>query len=280
MITLNMCNPFVRVAIKQDAVLEGERPRRPYDNRIFFICEGRGAIILNGERVEIESNTLIYLGPGDTYCFRGRFRALVINFDMTMEFSKYKTPICPVPDEEYDVGAVFDRTETEGFTSPMIFYAHEELKTDVTALCDTYIKGGAHSEALCSAMMKKILADILLAKSEVMNDKALLAQRILSYVRENAVSIEGNREIAKKFGYHHVYLGEVFRAETGKTLHEAIIEEKLHVASRMLIYTNNSVEDIANSSGFSSRNRFCTVFKKYFGITPMAYRKKRAVYYL
>ena len=62
MISLNMCNPFIRVAMKQAAVIEAGRPRIPYDNRIFFICDGNGAIILNGERIEIGNNTLIFLG--------------------------------------------------------------------------------------------------------------------------------------------------------------------------------------------------------------------------
>ena len=98
MISLNKCNPFVRVAMKQEAVMEGDRPRIPYDNRIFFICVGNGDIILNGERIEIGSNTLIFLGVKDNYYFDGKFQAMVINFDMTMDFSEYKTPICPVPE--------------------------------------------------------------------------------------------------------------------------------------------------------------------------------------
>ena len=278
MITLSKCNPFIRVAMKQETVMEGDRPRIPYDHRIFFICDGNGAIILNGDRIEIGSNTLIFLGIRDNYHFDGKFQALVINFDMTMDFSEYKTPICPVPADQYDHDLTFDKTEAEGFTSPIIIYANETLRNDITLLCDTYIMGGVYSDTFCSAMMKKTLADILRAESEVMNDKALLIQKILLYIKENVVEIENNQTIAKKFGYHHVYLGELFKSETGKTLHGVITEEKLRVASRMLIYTNSSVEEIAVTSGFSSRNRFCTVFKKHFGTTPLSYRKKRAIY--
>ena len=278
MISLNACNPFVRVAMKQEAVMEGDRPRIPYDNRIFFICDGNGAIILNGERIEIGKNTLIYLGVKDNYYFDGKFQALVINFDMTMDFSEYKTPICPVPKDEYDRTLTFDKTEVMGFTSPIILYADESLRNDITLLCDTYIKGGTYFDTLCSAIMKKTLAEILRAESEVLNDKTLLVQKILLYVKENAVKIQNNQTIAKEFGYHHVYLGEIFKSETGTTLHSVITEERLRIASRMLIYTNHSVEEIAVASGFSSRNRFCTVFKKHFGTTPLSYRRNRTVY--
>jgi AraC-like DNA-binding protein len=264
--------------MKQEAIMEGDRPRIPYDNRIFFICVGNGDIILNGERIEIGSNTLIFLGVKDNYYFDGEFQALVINFDMTMDFSEYKTPICPVPEDEYDHALIFDKTEVVGFTSPIILYADESLGNDITLLCDTYIKGGVYSDAFCSAMMKEILADILRAKDETLDSHALLAKRVLLYIKDNAAAIEDNKEIAKRFGYHHVYLGEIFKSQIGMTLHAAITDEKLRIASRMLIYTNSSVEEIATASGFSSRNQFCTVFKKHFGTTPLSYRKKRAIY--
>lgn len=278
MISLGACNPFVRVAMIQDAVMEGDRPRIAYDNRLFFICNGKGTIILNGTEIEIGENSLIYLGIRDHYFFRGRFRAAVINFDMTMGCCEYKTPICPRPREAYDESLVFDRTEVEGFTSPVVFCADENLKKATLTLTDTYIKGGTYAEAHCSAMLKKLLVDILKAKDNMLNSRTRLAQKVLLYIHENAATIVDNKELAEKFGYHCVYLGEVFKSQLGITLHQAINEEKLRIASRMLMYTNSSVEEIATASGFSSRNQFCTVFKKNFGATPLAYRSKRAVY--
>lgn len=277
MIPLYKCNPFIRFALVQDAVMEGDRPRIPYDNRIFFIYEGVGIMILNGKEIEIGANTLIYLGITDNYYFRGKFRAAVFNFDMTMNFCERKNPICPVPIGEYDEGCVFDKTEVEGFISPIVFSADEMLKNEITLLTDTYIKGGPWYESTCSAMLKKLLADILTAKNEMRDSKELLAARVLDYIKNNAPIIHDNKLLAERFGYHHIYLGEIFKLQTGKTLHAAITEEKLRIASRMLIYTNNSVEEIAGASGFSSRNQFCTVFKRYFGTSPLSYRKKRIV---
>ena len=280
MISLNKCNPFVRVAMIQDAVMEGDRPRIAYDNRIFLVCEGRGVIELNGKEIEIDKGTVIYLGIKDKYFFKGKMCTAVINFDMTMDLCEYKDPICPVCREEYDESKIFDKTEVEGFSSNIVFYADEALEKDIITLTDTYIKGGTYSDTLCSAMLKEILANILKVKDEILDSHTLLAKKVLLYIRDNAMSIEDNKDIARKFGYHHVYLGEIFKSQIGKTLHAAITEEKLRIAARMLIYTNSSVEEIATASGFSSRNQFCTVFKKNFGVTPLSYRRKRAVHYI
>ena len=65
-----------------------------------------------------------------------------------------------------------------------------------------------------------------------------------------------------------IYLCAVFKQKTGKTLHQVVLEEKLLLAEHWLCLTNRSVEEIAFEVGFSSRNHFCTAFKKRFGYPP------------
>lgn len=35
MITLSKCNPYIRFAMRQETVMESDKPRIPYDHRIF-----------------------------------------------------------------------------------------------------------------------------------------------------------------------------------------------------------------------------------------------------
>ncbi len=277
MIPLYKCNPFVRTAMIQSAVMEGDRARTPFDQRLFLVYEGNAVIILNGTEIPVKRNTLIYLGINDEYYFRGKIRAAVINFDMTMSCCDRKKPICPVPKSEYDESLIFDAETAEGFESPIVLTADENLKNGISRLTEIFIRGGSQADTLASAHLKEILATVLSEKNSFKNEKQLLVQRLSLYIKENAANISGNREIGEAFGYHPVYLAELFKAETGRTLHSEITAEKLRIASRLLIYTNNSVEDISASAGFSSRNHFCTVFKGHFGVTPLVYRSSRAV---
>lgn len=277
MLPLLKCNPFVRAAMIQSAVMEGDRARTPYDQRLFLVYEGNAVIILNGAEIPVKRNTLIYLGIRDEYYFRGRIRAAVINFDMTMNCCDRKKPICPVPKSRYDESLVFDTEIAEGFDSPTVITADEELKNGITRLTEIFIRGGAQSDTLASALLKEILAAVLMQKASSVNERELLVRRLFLYIRENAATLRGNREIGEAFGYHPVYLAELFKTEMHKTLHCAITEERLRIASRLLIYTNAPIEEVAERSGFSSRNRFCTVFKGHFGVTPLTYRNERAV---
>ena len=54
-ITLEKCNPYIRTAEIQPAVLEGEKPRMAYDHRLLFVIDGAGKIFVENNKVIIFS---------------------------------------------------------------------------------------------------------------------------------------------------------------------------------------------------------------------------------
>ena len=83
-----------------------------------------------------------------------------------------------------------------------------------------------------------------------------------------------NGEIASRLGYHSYYLNRVFKRNTGVTIHQAVIKEKIRIAKRLLSETNLPISYVASEVGFEERSQFCTVFRKYTGFTPTEYRRK------
>lgn len=274
MIAISQCNPFVRGAMIQDSIPECDSPRKPYDHRVFLILSGSATFLLNGREIHISENSLIFLGMKDEYLFKGKVRAAVINFDMTMAFCHEKQCICPTPRNLYREDLVFDRTEVESMEEPILMSADATLREDILTLVQTYLSGATLSETLCSAMMKKLLADILQCRNKPKDRKALMVDSLLLYIKDHAAEIGSNADLGRIFGYHPVYLAEIFKKGTGRTLYSVIMEEKLRIATRWLTYTDETVEEIAFAVGFSSRNHFCTAFKKQFGCTPLSYRRR------
>lgn len=274
------CNPFLRVAMIQDTVEESKQPRIPYDHRIFLVQERNALLLLNGKEIPIGADTLIYLSVRDRYYFKGKIRAAILNFDMTMVCCDRKQPICPDPKERYLSDLTFDITQVEGFESAIVLTADELLKREVLSIVDTYIQGNAYADALCSAMLKQALTNIRIARQQRKNSHSLLAENVLLYIKDHAAEIDSNQTLSDFFGYHPVYLSTVFKQHFQKTLHETIVEEKLYTASRLLLYTNQSVEEIAFKVGLSTRSYFCTVFKRRFGVTPNTYRKQHTLPYI
>ncbi len=66
----------------------------------------------------------------------------------------------------------------------------------------------------------------------------------------------------------------LFREDTGVTLYDYIMQEKLDLAKNLLTFTDYSYSDISSYLGFSSQSHLGKVFKNATGLTLMQYRNK------
>lgn len=68
---------------------------------------------------------------------------------------------------------------------------------------------------------------------------------------------------------------EQFKKETGETIGRFIMKAKLQESKLLLAYSDRPIADIAFFLYFSSQSHFQNLFKKEYGVTPLAYRKKK-----
>lgn len=71
------------------------------------------------------------------------------------------------------------------------------------------------------------------------------------------------------------YLSACFKDEVGITVSTYIQEAKLEESQHFLLLTDMPIIDIASLFGYNSATYFIRVFKKQYGITPAAYRKRQ-----
>lgn len=267
---LKDCNPFIRIAQTQNAVLERTGPRKAYDYRLFYILENTGSILIEGIRHDIGPDTMIVIPPATAYDFQGRLKTCVLNFDITRRFSHRTQPLFPPCEKEFDPKSLFETELLEGFEHPCVLQGDISVRDTVLQIVSRFNTEGKYADAAVSAMLKLLLAE-LLSRNTDPQDK--LSEKVMSYIRIHAASVNNNEDVAQVFGYHPVYLGELIRRTTGKTLHTAITEAKLQLACRWLAGTEESIDHIASLTGFCSRTHFCTLFKKKLGVSPTEYRK-------
>lgn len=81
-------------------------------------------------------------------------------------------------------------------------------------------------------------------------------------------------QIAEHFKWSYGYLSKYFKEHVGITIKEYIDNVRITHAKRDLIFTDQTITDIAYLHGFSNLQSFTTVFKKKYNMNPSEYKKK------
>ncbi len=80
--------------------------------------------------------------------------------------------------------------------------------------------------------------------------------------------------LAKDLGYNTYYMTKLFKKETGTSMKEYILKEKVENAKILLKTTGLDINEVSDSLSFHSSSYFSTAFKKIAGCTPLEYRKQ------
>lgn len=94
----------------------------------------------------------------------------------------------------------------------------------------------------------------------------------LSHIESNLKTVTPS-SVANYSGYNFPYFSKLFKKNVGINLSEYINLKKLETASKMLIETDISIENIGYEVGFNHKSYFHRVFKRYYGVTPEEYRR-------
>ncbi|RXZ82638.1 response regulator [Paenibacillaceae bacterium] len=94
----------------------------------------------------------------------------------------------------------------------------------------------------------------------------------IQYIKTH-LSDELNAEtIAFKVQLSPSYLGQLFKKEVGVSIVDYILEQRMEMAKHFLQTGQYRNYELASKVGFRSYSYFCTLFKKYTGITPNEYK--------
>ena len=83
-------------------------------------------------------------------------------------------------------------------------------------------------------------------------------------------------DISAFAGVSSKYLCTLFKKETGVTIADYIESKRMEEACTMLLYSDFTYAEIADTLSYSSQSYFTKVFKSHYGVTPMQYRKNNS----
>lgn len=107
------------------------------------------------------------------------------------------------------------------------------------------------------------------------NASSAVVAKIRHYIRSCLSQEITREELASHVYLNPAYLSRLFKKETGLSLSDAIIQERIQEAKRLLEETEYKITDIAENVGYTSLGSFSNLFKRVVGVTPQQYRARR-----
>ncbi len=105
-------------------------------------------------------------------------------------------------------------------------------------------------------------------------NKSYAVKRIINYLNENYESKISLDQIAHNMYLSPVYISKIFKEETGESPINYLIKIRLEKAKEILEGSKGgSIKDIANEVGYDDAYHFSKLFKKYYGVSPLNYKK-------
>jgi AraC-like DNA-binding protein len=98
-------------------------------------------------------------------------------------------------------------------------------------------------------------------------------EKAIEYMNQSFQKSITLAEVAKLANMTEVSFSRFFKARTGITFMDSLLEMRLGHASRLLIDTTQSVAEVAYNCGFNNISNFNRLFKKKKGCTPKEFRE-------
>lgn len=291
---LKNIEPFVRQALTVTLAPGEEHDVVFYtvassDCRMFYVLEGKGAVVLNGRQHRLFPGSCVLFQPGTEYKWQPDsdtgIRFIAVNFDHTANFSSYKKSFHPVKLTEFSEKDIVERIVFDDAASLNDYIVLEDFRESedrlrmlVTEFC---LRGASersgYVSALLSSLMKSVIISAVLScessKTPRYDKNYKLVKDIIAYIQRNYSDDISNETISEAFHFNHVYINRLFKKYTGSSLHAFAVNFRMSMAAELLKTRDAPITEIAASVGFGNAPYFSKCFKKHMGMTPEEYRE-------
>ena len=161
-----------------------------------------------------------------------------------------------------------------------ILFSRETTEAIMPRLYDLMQKHGFDSvlelmsilHDLSTSRNMRTLSDFSFHNTERISYNSRRVESVMAYLNKNFEKEITLSEISKLASMSEVAFSRFFKARTGKTFVDTLNEIRLGNASRMLIDTTQSINEIAYHCGFNNLSNFNRTFKKKKHCTPKEFR--------
>lgn len=273
-ITYNDFNPTILFVSKERMSEQGIYHDHDFAE-ITYILSGKGKYLIEGKEYDVSAGDVVMCNPGT-----GHQHLLADPKNPTVEFftgfSDFHFKNMPknsiiLPDGEY------------------VLHTSSETKQEISKHCYEMLAENQMNEPGKYFMLKTHLMQIMLLIIREITDvkdqrqegcnfesyhKIYAVKQIINYLNENYENKISLDQIARNMYLSPVYISKIFKEETGESPINYLIKIRLEKAKDLLVHSDdNSIKSVANQVGYDDVYHFSKLFKKYYGISPLYYKK-------
>lgn len=128
---------------------------------------------------------------------------------------------------------------------------------------------------VADALLRVLLGELLRAapSADSPAHPDTLAGRAVAHIQTHALGPLSLKDVAEAVHVTPTHLATVVRQETGHTVGDWIRSVRVAAASRWLLHSDASLDDIASRVGWNDTTHFIRQFKRVQGTTPAAWRR-------
>ncbi len=236
-------------------------------NAFVLLCRGEGTALLNGRAFALSRSYLLHGGKG---LHLQMDSAEQMEFYLILYKSSAKSPVSQVTEAEPAMDETF--AAPLGFVPEFPVLLHQHARE----MYDAWLNGGDLSRFKTKTIFYLFMHEVLrqLDNPSFEAEKPDMVDQAIRYIEEHlteALTLDG---IAKAFSYNIQYLSKKFKARTGRSPIDYLIHLRMEKAARLLVETDEPIQQIAESVGYSDLFYFIKRFKKHSGLVPGQYRKQ------
>ena len=116
------------------------------------------------------------------------------------------------------------------------------------------------------------LIEVLEGTENLGSKKRQLVDMLKRYISEHIDEELSRKKLAGSIHFSEDYVARIFKLETGKTISDYVMEQRMEKAKKYLSQSEFSIGDVAMMVGYNNFSYFSKTFKAYTGKTPNEYR--------
>lgn len=121
--------------------------------------------------------------------------------------------------------------------------------------------------------LKEMASDVISYLKKRKEEHSPIVREMLKAVEQEYTGELSLAILAERFNGSSVYLGQLFKNETGDYFSEYLNKFRIEKAKEMLLEGKKSVTEIGTLVGYASKTHFFSNFKKITGMTPMEFKR-------